>query len=55
MKALASFTVSYAFVIIAYVLISCMGVFDPIDNQMALELMCVCLVIAVIHFILGFF
>lgn len=55
MKALASFTVSYAFVVIAYVLISYMGIFDPIDNKMALQLMCTCLMIAVIHFILGFF
>jgi len=53
-KALASFTVSYAFVVIAYVLISYMGVFDPIDNKMALQLMCICLVIAVLHFIFGF-
>lgn len=55
MKALASFTISYAFVVIAYVLISNMGIFDPIDNQMALQLMCICLVIAVIHFVMGFF
>lgn len=54
MRALASFTVSYAFVVIAYVLISNMGIFDPIDNKMALQLMCICLVIAVLHFILGF-
>jgi len=55
MKALASFTISYAFVVIAYVLISDMGIFDPIDNQMALRLMCICLVIAGIHFVMGFF
>ena len=54
-KALASFTISYAFVVIAYVLISNMGIFDPINNQMALQLMCICLVIAAIHFVLGFF
>lgn len=54
-KALASFTISYAFVVITYVLISAMGIFDPIDNQMALQLMCICLVIAAIHFVLGFF
>lgn len=54
-RALASFTVSYAFVVIVYVLISDMGIFDPIDNQMALQLMCICLVIAVIHFVMGFF
>lgn len=53
-KALESFTISYAFVIMAYVLISNAGVFDPIDNEMALQLMCVCLVIAVFHFLLGF-
>lgn len=55
MKALASFTVSYAFVVMMYVLISDMGIFDPIDNQTALQLMCICLVIAVIHFVMGFF
>lgn len=55
MKALASFTISYAFVVIAYVLISDMGIFDPIDNRMAIQLMCICLVIAVIHFVIGFF
>lgn len=54
-RALASFTVSYAFVVIVYVLISDMGIFDPINNQMALQLMCICLVIAVIHFVMGFF
>lgn len=54
MKALASFTISYAFVVIAYVLISNMGIFDPIDNQMALQLMCICFVIAAIHFVMGF-
>lgn len=55
MKALASFTVSYAFVVMMYVLISDMGIFDPIDNQTALQLMCICFVIAVIHFAMGFF
>jgi len=54
-KALESFSVSYAFVIIVYVLISNFGVFDPIDNQMAFRLMCICFVIAVIHFVMGFF
>ena len=55
LKALESFTVSYAFVVITYVLISYMGVFDPINNDMALQLMYICLVIAVIHFIMGIF
>jgi len=54
-KALESFGVSYAFVIIIYVLISNFGVFDPIDNEMAFQLMCVCFVIAVIHFVMGFY
>ncbi len=53
-KALASFTVSYAFVIIFYVLISDMGIFDPIDNKMSMQLMCICFVIALIHFGMGF-
>lgn len=53
-KALESFTISYAFVIMAYVLISNMGVFDPIDNEMALQLMGTCFVIAIVHFIMGF-
>lgn len=55
MKALASFTISYAFVVIIYVLISNIGVFDPIDNQTALRLMSICFWIAVIHFVIGFF
>lgn len=54
MKALASFTVSYAFAVIAYVLISMMGVFTPIDNDKALQLMWICLAVAVVHFALGF-
>lgn len=54
MKALASFSVSYAFVIMIYVLISYFGVFDPINNKMAVRLMCICFVIAVIHFAMGF-
>ena len=53
-KALASFSVSYAFVIIIYVFISNLGVFDPINNEMAVQLMCICFVIAVIHFAMGF-
>ena len=53
-KAIVSFTVSYAFVVIMYVLISEIGVFDPIDNEKAIQLMCICLVIAVFHFIIGF-
>lgn len=54
MKALASFSVSYAFVIMIYVFISNFGVFDPINNKMAVQLMCICFVIAVIHFAMGF-
>lgn len=54
-RALASFTVSYALVIIFYVFISNMGVFDPIDNRTAVQLLCTCFVIALVHFILGFF
>ncbi|MDE7324651.1 MAG: hypothetical protein K2N73_18425 [Lachnospiraceae bacterium] len=53
-KALASFTVSYAFVVIAYVVISSMGVFDPIDNEMAFQLLGTCFVTGVIHFAMGF-
>lgn len=54
-KALESFAVSYAFVIIIYVLISSFGVFSPIDNERAVQLMCICLVIAAVHFVMGFF
>ncbi len=54
-KALASFTVSYAFVIIFYVFISNLGIFDPIDNRTAVQLMYTCLAVALVHFILGFF
>lgn len=54
-KALESFMVSYGMVILLYVLISGMGVFDPITNQGALRLLCICFVIAVCHFLLGFF
>lgn len=53
-KALASFTVSYAFVIITYVLISYMGIFDPINNERALQLLSMCLAVAVVHFGIGF-
>lgn len=53
-KALESFMVSYGMVILLYVLISGMGVFDPITNQGALRLLCICFVIAVCHFLLGF-
>lgn len=54
MRALQSFAVSYAFVVITYVAVSALGVFSPIDNTMAVRLMSICLVIAVIHFALGF-
>lgn len=53
-KAFERFAISYAFVIIIYVLISIAGIFDPLGNEMALQLMCVCLVIAVLHLGLGF-
>lgn len=53
-KAFERFAISYAFVIIMYVLISIAGIFDPLGNEMALQLMCVCLVIAVLHLGLGF-
>lgn len=53
-KALESFTISYAFVIMIYVLISSMGVFDPIGNEMAVKLLGICLVIAIVHFFMGF-
>ena len=53
-KALASFTVSYAFVVITYVLISNMGIFAPLNNETAVQLMCMCLVVAVVHFGIGF-
>ena len=36
LKTIVSFTISYAFVVIMYVLISEIGVFDPIDNQKAI-------------------
>lgn len=54
LKALASFAISYAFVIIIYVLISNAGVFEPLGNEMALQLMWVCFVIAFFHFVIGF-
>ena len=53
-KALESFMVSYGMVIFLYVLISGMGVFEPITNQVALRLLSICFVIAVFHFLLGF-
>lgn len=53
-KALESFMVSYGMVIFLYVLISGMGVFEPITNQGALRLLSICFVIAVFHFLLGF-
>lgn len=53
-KALESFMVSYGMVIFLYVLISGMGVFEPITNQGALRLLSICFVIALCHFLLGF-
>ena len=54
LKTIVSFTISYAFVVIMYVLISEIGVFDPIDNQKAIQLLSICFVIAAFHFIIGF-
>lgn len=54
MKTIASFTISYAFVVMMYVLISEIGVFTPIDNARAIQLLRICFVIAVFHFIIGF-
>ncbi len=54
LKTIVSFTISYAFVVIMYVLISEIGVFDPIDNQKAIQLLGICFVIAAFHFIIGF-
>lgn len=54
LRTIASFALSYAFVIMVYVLISEIGIFDPIDNKRAIQLMGICFVIAVFHFIIGF-
>lgn len=46
---LVSLSVSFTLVIISYVIISKMGIFSPLDNEMALELFSCCFVIAIVH------